>query len=63
MKDIEKNDIDFINDQVKYLDSLRNKIFDDGKVILVTSDADVLEKLIQTLASFKILLIAIRSQK
>jgi hypothetical protein len=62
MKDFE-TDIDFITNQVKYLDILKYKLFNDGIVTLTTNDADTLDELTQTLTSFKLLLTAIRSQK
>jgi len=51
-------DIDFIKDQVKYLKSVKNKIHEIGELILTGDDMDALDKIAQTLTSFKFFLIA-----
>jgi hypothetical protein len=51
-------DIDFIKDQVEYLKSVKNKIHEIGEVILTGDDMDALDKIAQTLTSFKFFLIA-----
>jgi hypothetical protein len=54
----DKTDIDLIKDQVKYLNSIKRKIFNDGDTVLTTDDLDTLDKIAQTLTSFKIFLIS-----
>jgi len=56
MKD--KTDIDFIKDQVKYLNSIKNEIHNVGEVILTRDEIDTLDKIAQTLTSFKFFLIS-----
>jgi hypothetical protein len=51
-------DIDFIKDQVKRLNTIKNKIYNTGEITLTTDDIDTLDKICQTLTSFKIFLIS-----
>ena len=54
----DKADIDLIKDQVTYLNSIKHKIFKDGQTVLTTDHIDTLDKIAQTLTSFKIFLIS-----
>jgi len=63
MKDFEKKDIDFIRDQVSYIRAIKNKIRDTGEATLTVDDVDTLDKVSQTLTSFKFFLISDRQKK
>ena len=63
MKDFEKKDIDFIRDQVSYVRAIKNKIRDTGEATLTVDDVDTLDKVSQTLTSFKFFLISDRQKK
>jgi hypothetical protein len=63
MKDLGKKDIDFIMDQAKYLNSIKNRICDAGEITLTTEDVDTLDKVSQTLTSFKLFLVSDRFHK
>jgi len=63
MKDFEKKDIDFIRDQVSYIRAIKNKIRDTGEATLTVDDVDTLDKVSQTLTSFKLFLISDRQKK
>jgi len=58
MKDFEKKDIDFIRDQASYVRSIKNRISDAGEATLTPDDIDALDKVAQTLTSFKFFLIS-----
>jgi len=58
MKDFGKMDIDLIRDQARYTHSIKNKICDKGEVTLTADDVDALDKITQTLTSFKLFLLS-----
>jgi len=51
-------DIDLIRDQAKYIHFIKNKICDTGEITLTATDVDALDKITQTLTSFKLFLLS-----
>lgn len=51
-------DIDLIKMQAKYIHFIKNKICNTGEATLTVADVDALDKVTQTLTSFKLFLLS-----